>query len=97
MPDDLESIYAKILRADDHGTIWILRYQIEGNGDGSVYFDQRSFGHFYEGATQRSFFEDYSFGAGREDISNRLKDIKIQVEGEFPEPTVRLLDELYEE
>ena len=89
---DEEPQYAKILSAADHGTIWILNYQIEDNGNGCAYFDHRPFAHFYRGATGRSFHDDYNFGAGREYVSDQLKDKQIEVEGEFPEQIVRLLD-----
>lgn len=72
----------KILSAQDHGTIWQLLYQVDGDGSDSVYFDHRPFSHFYEGATGRSFSQDYKFGAGREYVSNQLKGLRIRGEGE---------------
>jgi hypothetical protein len=82
----------EILSVEDHGTVWQLVYQIEGNVIDSIYFDHRPFSHFYEGATGRSFFHDYNFGVGREYVSNQLKGRRICVEGEFPEQTVSLDD-----
>jgi len=79
----------KILSARDCGTIWQLYYEIDGNGLGVVNFDHRPFAHFYEGVTGQDFFRDYRFGAGREYISQQLKDLRIVVEGEPFNQTVR--------
>lgn len=78
--------------ARDHGTMWQIVYKIDGNGLDSVYFDHRPFGHFYEGATGGSFYEDYRFGAGREYVSKQLKGRRISVEGEPFQETVELED-----
>lgn len=86
----------KIVSALDHGTMWQLLYQIDGDGLGSVYFDHRPFAHFYEGATGRSFFDDYRFGAGREYVSKALKDLRIYVDESEDGEVVRLGDQLYE-
>jgi hypothetical protein len=82
----------EILSAEDHGTVWLLYYKIDGNGIDSVAFDRRPFHDFYEGLTGPSFYHDYNFGAGREYVSDRLKGRRIRVEGEFPEQTVILDD-----
>ncbi|MDA2912532.1 hypothetical protein MYX77_00980 [Acidobacteriia bacterium AH_259_A11_L15] len=83
----------KILSAIDHGTIWQLLYQIDGDGLGVVNFDHRPFAHFYEGATDRDFFKDYAFGRGCEYISQRLKGRRISVEGDRFNEVVRLEDD----
>lgn len=70
--------------------MWSLNYRQDGNGEKSVYFDHRPFSAFYEGATDRSFFKDYRFGAGREFISRKLRGRRIRVDGEFPEQSVGL-------
>jgi len=81
-----------ILSAVDHGTVWQLFYEMDGNGLGAVNWDWRNFAHFYESVSGRSFFEDYQFGAGRDYISKQLKDRRISVEGEPFEEVVRLED-----
>ncbi len=81
-----------VLEAEDHGTMWSLTYSKDGNGLETVYFAHRPFGDFYEGATGRSFFEDYAFGAGREYVSRKLRGRRVRVDGEFPEQTVMLDD-----
>lgn len=78
----------KILSAIDHGTVWQLLYQINGDGLGVVNFDHRLFAHFYEGATGRDFIADYAFGRGREYVSSQLKDIRISVEGDAFDQTI---------
>ena len=80
----------KVLSVQDHGTIWHLLYEIDGDGLGVVNFDHRPFANFYEGATRRSFLKDYRFGAGREYISMQLRDRRIRVEGEPFNEVVRL-------
>ena len=82
-----------IISARDHGTIWRLLYEIDGDGLGVVNFDHRPFANFYEGATGRDFFRDYAFAAGREYISKQLKDRRIRVEGEPFNEVVRLEDD----
>jgi len=69
----------KILFTEDHGTIWRLWYEIDGNGIQVVSFDHRPFAQFYEGVTGRSFYKDYNFGQGRDSITKRLKDTRISV------------------
>lgn len=81
-----------ILRAWDLGTIWNLFYKIDGDGLDIVTFHHRPFAHFYEGATGADFFKDYVFGAGREYVSERLKGLRISVEGEPFSQVVRLED-----
>lgn len=76
----------KILTAVDHGTIWQLWYEKDGNGVDTINFDHRPFAHFYEGATSRSFYKDYRFGAGREYVSKQLEGLRIEYDGD----TVRL-------
>ena len=80
----------KILSAADHGTIWQLFYQRHRDGIEVVTFDHRQFAHFYEGVTGGDFYKDYDFGAGRDYISKRLKGLRIRVEGEPYQETVRL-------
>lgn len=80
----------KILSAADHGSIWTLAYLADDNTIGTVHFDHRPFTHFYEGATGRSFYRDYQFGAGREYVSSQLKGKRISVEGEPFNETVCL-------
>lgn len=82
----------KILSARDCGSVWQLFYEVDGNGPGVVNFDWRCLANFYEGATGRSFYHDYKFGAGREYISNHLRGRRISVEGEPFEEVVRLED-----
>lgn|GEM_PF-2525113 len=82
----------KILSARDCGTVWQLYYELDGDGLGVVNFDHRPFSYFYEGATGRSFYDDYKFGAGREYISKHLRGRRISVEGEPFEEVVRLED-----
>lgn len=72
----------KILAAMDHGSIWQLLYETDGNGLGVVTFDHRPFAEFYEGATGGSFFEDYAFGRGRDYVSRQLKDLRIEYDGD---------------
>jgi hypothetical protein len=79
-----------ITAIEDYGSVWCLVYRRDDDGPDSVYFDHRPFACFYEGATGRSFFEDYRFGAGRELISKELKGLRIRVEKEFPEQVVEL-------
>ena len=83
----------KILSAIDHGTTWQLLYQINGDGLGVVNFDHRPFAHFYEGVTGCSFYEDYKFGAARAYVSQKLKGLRISVEGEPFSQTIMLEDE----
>jgi hypothetical protein len=82
----------RILSASDHGTIWQVLYEIDGDGLGVVNFDHRPFAHFYEGATGRSFFADYAFGQGRAYVSEQLKGRRIRVEGESFNEVVHLED-----
>jgi hypothetical protein len=84
------SFYGLITAAEDYGSVWRLVHRRDDDGSDSVYFDHRPFACFYEGATGRSFFEDYGFGAGRELISRELKGLRIRVEGDFPEQVVEL-------
>ncbi|MGH7771434.1 MAG: hypothetical protein ACREQA_04285 [Candidatus Binatia bacterium] len=83
----------KILSARDCGTIWQLFYQVDKNGLSVVNFDHRPFAHFYEGVTGRDFFKDYRFGAGRQYVSDQLKDLRIVVEGDSFNQTVKLEDD----
>ncbi|MCI0724480.1 MAG: hypothetical protein L0338_36780 [Acidobacteria bacterium] len=80
----------KVLAVRDCGSIWQLFYELDGNGLGVVNFDHRPFAHFYEGVTGRDFFRDYAFGAGRDYVSQQLKDLRIVVEGEPFSQTVKL-------
>ena len=84
------SFYGLITAAEDYGSAWCLVYKRDDGGSDSVYFDHRPFACFYEGATGRSFFEDYRFGAGRELVSKELRGLCIGVEGDFPEQAVEL-------
>ena len=90
-PDE-QTHRGKILRADDHGTVWQLWYESEARTE-VVLFEHRPFAHFYEGATGRSFVRDYNFGAGREYVSNQLKGRCISVESQPYETTVLIEDE----
>lgn len=83
----------KILSAIDHGTVWQLLYEIDGDGLGVLNFDHRPFGHFYEAVTGGDFFRDYQFGAGRDYISKQLQGRRISVDGEPFQEVVRLEDD----
>lgn len=83
----------KIISAIDHGSVWQLLYEAEGDGIDSLYFDHRPFAGFYEGVTARSFFRDYAFGRGRRLISENLQGIRIHVRGKDFEEVVCLADE----
>ena len=78
--------------AIDRGTVWQLVYEKGEGGLGIVNFDHRPFGHFYEGATGRSFFKDYDFGAGREYVSKQLSGRRIRIEDSETGATVGLED-----
>lgn len=78
----IDTSRGKILMAADYGSVWQIFYKVDGGLLGLVTFDHRPFASFYEGATHRSFYEDYKFGSGRQFISDRLKGLRISVEGE---------------
>jgi hypothetical protein len=73
---------AKIIGAEDHGSIWRLLYREDSNGEREVDSDWRQFAHFYEGITGRDYYKDYCFGRGANYISQQLENIRIRVEGE---------------
>ena len=81
-----------VIGADDHGTIWRLIYEGDGNGLDSLVFDHRCFANFYQGVTGSSFFEDYKFGQGREYVANRLNGLRVAIDGEPFNETVRVED-----
>ncbi len=82
----------EITYAQDLGTIWILGYKIDGGGEDFIHFDHGCFADLYEGATCRSFYEDYKFGAGRQYISDALRGLRIRIHGEDWERVVSLED-----
>ena len=79
-----------ILYARDQGSIWQLFYDRDEDGIEVVHFDHRPFAQFYEGATGRSFYEDYKFGAGRDYVSKQLQGKRIRIAGEPFSETVSL-------
>jgi hypothetical protein len=79
----------EILRAVDHGKLWQVVYETE-DGFGNVYFDHRTFADFYEAVAGRCFHEDYAMGFGRDNISKRLKGLRIRIGGEPYQRTIAL-------
>jgi hypothetical protein len=81
-----------VIDADDQGTIWRLIYKRDGDLLDAVVFDHRSFANFYEGVTGASFFEDYTFGHGRDYVSSQLRGLRVAIDGEPFNETVRVED-----
>jgi hypothetical protein len=82
----------EIQSAYDGGTVWLLYYKKDEGGVEFVPFDHTPFGYFYEGATGRSFYKDYKFGAGKKYVSDQLRGRRIRVQGEEWEWKVSLED-----
>lgn len=80
-----------LLWAEDQGTIWRVFYQAERRLH-AITFDHRPFADFYEGVTERNFYQDYAFGAGREYVSRQLRGLSISVNEEAAGKVVRLED-----
>ena len=77
--------------AEDQGTVWRGFYK-SGRRLHAVTFDHRPFANFYEGATGRSFYDDYAFGSGRKYISRELRGRSISVDETGNGTVVRLED-----
>lgn len=82
----------RIISVEDGGSIWQVFYKQVNEKIENVIFDWRQFADFYEGASGRSFYKDYKFGAGRERIKNYFMGKAIEVEGEGFEKRVRIED-----
>ena len=83
-----------VLRAEDSGTIWRLIYKQESDVIGVVVFDHRCFASFYEGATGSNFYRDYRFGDGRAYVAEQLRGLRVAIEGEPFNETVRVESDL---
>lgn len=82
----------KILDVEDGGTVWIIFYKAKTGAPNRVVFDWRQFAHFYEGTSGQSFFNDYSFGKGIDEIRKHFLGKTIRVEDYLEKELVCLED-----